>query len=333
MDDIYTALCEAEDNHDQVLKNLLDEGADINAVDDDGNTALIMLAINEGVNDAFKALLKAGADTTIENDDCKDALSVFIDDYDHKTVLDLLENGMIQIGTKGNLHPALRKCPCLCKHPLVLKWVQENNIPEDMASCTDHEAISTTNEAFKCMKWVAGCGKHAMRGCCSYVRDDEGRTVMMDVCSSGYIQSVSLVHQFIDEDLCPRDMVGRTDMHHAVIGGSPEVVQYLVDNKFTMDVEDDNGQTPLDLARELHSTSAQDPRNNVRKPKPQFPTVIPDSQFTAMNIVNAIMKANAAEKSGVVMEYVARATTDDYAKVIKILEKAEKKKATVTAEE
>jgi hypothetical protein len=202
---------------------------------------------------------------------------------------------------------------------MVLNWVKENNVPSYETSCTDSEVVSYANDAFGTFKRVVGSGKHAMRGVCPCVRDDDGRTILMDVCYSGYIESVELVLQFCS-NYGYRDIAGRTEMHHAVIGGNPKVVQALLDGKFAFDGKDNYGQTPLEMARELHAQSAKDPRNNIRKPKPRYPIEL--TTYSLDNMIRAIMTACMAEKTGTVMRYTPMATTDDFAKVVKILENA-----------
>jgi hypothetical protein len=145
----------------------------------------------------------------------------------------------------------------------------------------------------------------------------------MDVCYSGYIESVEQVLQFC-RNSGYRDLEGRTDMHHAAIGGNPKVVQTLLDEKFAFDGKDNYGQTPLEIVRELHAQSAKNPRNNIRKPKPKYPIEL--TTYSLENLIQAMMTACIDEKRGTVMRYTPMATTDDFAEVIKILENATNEK-------
>jgi hypothetical protein len=108
-------------------------------------------------------------------------------------------------------------------------------------------------------------------------------------------------------------------MHYAVTGGSPEVVQYLLDGGYEYTTADHSGQTPLELARELHAKSAKDPRNNIRK-TPRYPV---EGVVWIDEILRATLKAIAYEKrTGSDIKFTIKATTDDYAEVVNILEKA-----------
>jgi ankyrin repeat protein len=66
--EIERLLYAAKNNDIITVKNLLakSEGIDINAVDEDGNTAL-MLAASLAKRDIVKALLAAGADVNVKN--------------------------------------------------------------------------------------------------------------------------------------------------------------------------------------------------------------------------------------------------------------------------
>jgi hypothetical protein len=203
---------------------------------------------------------------------------------------------------------------------MVRKWVKENNVPAHMASCTNEDTVQATKGIFKSFRRLVASCQDEMSGSCGFVRDENCRTIPMDACLSGYIGNLHC-YEAAQGTFDSRDAEGRTNMHYAVLGGEPEIVDYLIMTGENCTSVDNNGQTPLDLARQLHKESAKNPRNNIRK-TPEFPLPSISSRTDLFGIVQAYAKINAYEQRGGVCEYTAKATTDDYAEVIKILERA-----------
>ena len=94
----YTCLIYATNNQcpKEVLQALTDHEADVNAVNNDGATALL-LACNAGQRELVCLLLTAGADTSIvdvHGDTCLHKLLYRDHDHDHETLQMLLEHGV-----------------------------------------------------------------------------------------------------------------------------------------------------------------------------------------------------------------------------------------------
>jgi hypothetical protein len=300
------------------LKELIHRGADIHAIDENGDNVLQLMHRDHIilVDENYDILAEAGIDFTHRNNDGMDAVDLLVE-YPHGSLIGWIERGLVDIGSNGKLHPAIRKCTCLTNHPKVLEWVKKNNVPKHLASCNDDYGVSTAKGSFKSYKYIVGYGRWGIGDHCPYVREKDGRTVMMDTCYSGYIDSVTNAEQYMGRNNY-RDVDGRTNMHYAVTGGSPEVVQYLVDEDYEYNTADHSGQTPLELARELHAKSAKDPRNNVRK-TPRWPAECGDDREETFQIM---LQAIEYEKSYGDIKFTIKATTDDYAEVVKILENA-----------
>jgi ankyrin repeat protein len=74
---------------ERITKYLIDNGADVDMQDAIGTTALHIAALNHRTANA-KALLEAGADPSIKNDESKTALDI-AKDSDAKEIVKLLE--------------------------------------------------------------------------------------------------------------------------------------------------------------------------------------------------------------------------------------------------
>ena len=79
---------------DEVVKMLIDAKADVNAVDDEGNTALMIACVNN--RSLFvRRLIKAKADVNMKDDEGNTALSI-AKQFHYKTI----ENLLIEAGAK-----------------------------------------------------------------------------------------------------------------------------------------------------------------------------------------------------------------------------------------
>lgn len=75
IEDEYPLIYAAENGDEDIVKALLQAGADVNQTDSDNNTAL-MQATENGHNKIVKLLIKNGADVDMENDYDETALSI-----------------------------------------------------------------------------------------------------------------------------------------------------------------------------------------------------------------------------------------------------------------
>lgn len=75
IEDEYPLIYAAENGDEDIVKALLQTGADVNQTDSDNNTAL-MQATENGHNKIVKLLIEKGADVDMENDYDETALSI-----------------------------------------------------------------------------------------------------------------------------------------------------------------------------------------------------------------------------------------------------------------
>ena len=76
-----------------VIKALIEAGADVNARNNEAKTALILAAATESRSEAIRVLITAGADINAEDNDGKTVLMYAAENYDDKTVNVLLDFG------------------------------------------------------------------------------------------------------------------------------------------------------------------------------------------------------------------------------------------------
>lgn len=93
-------------NESESCQLLIDAGADINAQDNDGNTALILICqrcdyYNNEYTDTVKLLIKAGTDVNIQNNDGETALLKAIR-FGHKEIVELLLKSGADINIQNN---------------------------------------------------------------------------------------------------------------------------------------------------------------------------------------------------------------------------------------
>ena len=89
-------------------------------------------------------------------------------------------------------------------------------------------------------------------------RDDLGQTPLVLVVAEGRYQGresqLNVLRELLshDPDLDIQDVDGRTALHHAVIDMDPVVAEMLLEAGARTDLEDENGRTPPELAREVY---------------------------------------------------------------------------------
>uniref|UniRef100_A0A8R1TVW6 ANK_REP_REGION domain-containing protein n=1 Tax=Onchocerca volvulus TaxID=6282 RepID=A0A8R1TVW6_ONCVO len=276
--------------HSDIVKHLLERGADMNAMSATKNTPLIYAS---AAGNCANLLLDYGCDTTIRNDNGHCALmeaasSGYLDvvsllvqhgfqvlpcnQNDLKVGLEsaltlaaykghydvvqyLLENGANKY--KEELHTALMEAS-MDGHYEVAKLLLDNGAPVNLAS-----------DSFESPLTLAACGGHPdlvrlllERGAIVEEVNDEGYTPLMEASREGHLEVVRLLIKFGAKVNTQTDETGETALTLAACGGFKDVVELLVRNDAHLDI---GANTPLmEAAQEGHLDTVRFILNEMR---------------------------------------------------------------------
>ncbi|EJD73951.1 KH domain-containing protein [Loa loa] len=278
--------------HSDIVKHLLEHGADMNAVSATKNTPLIYASAAGNVECA-SLLLDYGCDITIRNDNGHCALmeaasSGYLDvvsllvqhgfqvlpcnQSDLKVGLEsaltlaaykghydvvqyLLEKGANKY--KEELHTALMEAS-MDGHYEVAKLLLDNGAPVNLAS-----------DSFESPLTLAACGGHPdlvrlllERGAIVEEVNDEGYTPLMEASREGHLEVVRLLIKFGAKVNIQTDETGETALTLAACGGFKDVAELLVRSGARLDI---GANTPLmEAAQEGHLDTVRFILNEMR---------------------------------------------------------------------
>ncbi|KAL3981526.1 Ankyrin repeats (3 copies) family protein [Acanthocheilonema viteae] len=278
--------------HSDIVKHLLEHGADMNAMSATKNTPLIYASAAGNVECA-SLLLDYGCDITIRNDNghcalmeaassgylevvsllvqrgfqvlpCNQSdlkvglesaltLAAYKGHYD--VVKYLLEQGADKY--KEELHTALMEAS-MDGHYEVAKLLLDNGAPVNLAS-----------DSFESPLTLAACGGHPdlvrlllERGAIVEEVNDEGYTPLMEASREGHLEVVRLLIKFGAKVNTQTDETGETALTLAACGGFKDVVELLVRSDARLDT---GANTPLmEAAQEGHLDTVRFILNEMR---------------------------------------------------------------------
>ena len=201
--------------HVEVVRLLLEHGADINAQNDDGTTAL-MSAASGGRVEVMRFLLEHGADINAQNDDGTTALMIVARNAqeNHVEVMRfLLEHGA-DINAQDNRGRTALMYP-------YTDFLRQNSV-EVMRFLLEHGANINA-------------------------QDNDGYTALMRA-SGGDVEGVRLLLEH-GADIHAQNNNGDTALMRAASGGDVEVMRLLLEHGADINAQNNNGDTAWSLAK------------------------------------------------------------------------------------
>ncbi len=252
----------ARDGAIDAVRALADSKADLNLVDPDGTTALILAIIN-GHFDTAVALLDKGADPNVADKNGMTALYAAVDMHTIQTVwgrpLPLLEDATDPVAMVQSLLAHKADPNSQLKRPIIGRHTRNTGDPLLSAGTTALVRAARSGDA-KLMKLLLEGGANP------HLTQADLTTVAMIAATGGgqrvYPGSASVSTPATEEDslatlklvveagvdLDAFSMSGDTAIHRAAARGADSIVTYLAERGARLDTQDRRGRTPLDVA-------------------------------------------------------------------------------------
>ena len=230
----------ARQNDIKAIQALLAEGADVNARDDNGHTALIVAADYKASKEVIQALLAEGADVNARDDDGNTPLHRAALNGHTQTIQDLLAEGanINAANTKGNTplqiageQSHVQTIKVLAAQGAITRKTLHAAVAEnDIKALTIELAQPDTNVN---------------------ARDEDGNTALhIAAYMYGRTEATkALLAEGADVNATNRD--GYTPLHYAASKNRTEAIKALLANGAHVNATDDNGYipTPLHIAK------------------------------------------------------------------------------------
>ncbi|KAK4077918.1 uncharacterized protein Triagg1_3612 [Trichoderma aggressivum f. europaeum] len=227
--------------HHAVVKLLVEEGADIEAKDGDGQTPLLWAAI-VGHETVVKLLVEKGADIEVEDNFGQTPLSRAAENG-HEAIVQLLaEKGAgIEAEREDCLAPIL--WAAMAGHEAVVKLLIEQGADIEVKDEDGQTPLS----------WAAVAGHEAVvkllveKGANIEAKDGDGRTPLLQAAEYGRLAIVTLLVEK-GADVKVKDDLGQTPLMQAAGNGYKAIVKLLIEEGTDIEVKDNFGQTALSRA-------------------------------------------------------------------------------------
>ena len=229
---------------ERTLQDIIDHGANVNAVNKKGRTALL-LGCSYRHTDSVRVLLEAGADATIADEEGFSCLHAAIDGYcSLETLRALTDHGAnINVARKDGTSAFLRACSTGQSESVkfLLEAGADVNITKPCGNTCLHEAVigRCSNEILK---------KIIQHGVNVNYINSKSQTVLICACYAAQVGSVKLL---LENGADPNisDDCSFTCLHAAVHGCcTNETLQEIITRHAHLDAQDTDGRTALLLA-------------------------------------------------------------------------------------
>ena len=229
---------------DETLQEVIDYGADVNAVNKRGRSTLLLSCFYRHM-DSVKILLKAGADPTIADEEGFSCLHAAIDGRCSTDILQaLIHHGAhIDAARKDGTNAFLRACTTGQSESarFLVEAGADVSITKPDGNASLHIAVEG-----KCS--IATLQKIIEKGVNVNKANNRGETALLLTCDSAQADSVKLL---LKEGANPNihEGEGNTSLHAAVLGCcTDEILLEIIRHKVQLDARNVHGQTSLLLA-------------------------------------------------------------------------------------
>ena len=229
------------DCSNETLKDIIDHGADVNAVNKRGRTALLLSCFYRYM-DSVKVLLGVGADPAISDEDGFSCLHAAIDGYCNKDTLQALIDHGVHIDAKREDGTNALLSACRTQQSASVMFLLEAgadvNIVKPDGNTSLHVAVD------------GHCSKEALEQIIQQtvnvnVANDNGQTALTRACDTAQAEAVTLLLKY-KADPNISDATGNTSLYAAVYGNCPyTTLQEIIAHKANIDAQNIDGETAL----------------------------------------------------------------------------------------
>jgi ankyrin repeat protein len=226
---------------------LMEMGADINAADDNGQSALMWAAAHRFLDrsEMVTLLIRLGADVHLRDKSGQTARGLALRNGNQRIADLLVELGAPILPEDESMEAAMQEALVTRNVEIAAYLIKRNRNIIDVQNADGQTALmnAASDGDVVWTETLLGFGADVNR------TDHDGRTPLMYAVESGNADVVErLVQQGVDWNRTDRD--GRTPLMYAVESGNADVVERLIKQDVDLNRTDRDGRTPLIYAAE-----------------------------------------------------------------------------------
>ncbi|KAE9067069.1 hypothetical protein PF010_g27611, partial [Phytophthora fragariae] len=233
----------AKNGRIEVVRELIENGADVNAQDDKGTTALMAAAEYDQL-EMVKFLIEHGASLTTTDDDGDTALMIAAVKGPIKVCRYLAEQPGTDVNATNKLGCTALMAAALSGHLKVVQYLaSQHGCDANVADTHGFTALT-----FATLLGAADVVRYLVEDCGAVIdsKTEYGETVLMMAASAGHLDLCQYFAELYGADVNAKDVFGDTALIKAASSGHSKIVRCLVDN-YDADVnyKNDKGNTAL----------------------------------------------------------------------------------------